>query len=126
MKTRHLCLIAILAATVCAFVACGSDSTPSSPSAPASPGPDITINIVGINGANSFAPSPTTINAGQRVVWKNTDTTRSHDASADNGAFTTPILASGASSDPVTMNTRGTFTYKCTIHPSMVGTITVQ
>ena len=107
-----------------AVTACGSSSTPSSPTPP-NPGPDITINITGINGAQSFAPSPTTVNAGQRIVWKNTDT-RSHDASADNGTFTTPVLAAGASSDPITMNARGTFTYKCTIHPSMVGTITVQ
>ena len=116
-------LVFTLAATTFLGAACGS-SSPSSPT-PISPGADMTINITGINGAQSFAPSPTTVNVGQRVIWKNTDT-RSHDASADNGNFTTPVLASGASSDPIAMNTRGTFTYKCTIHPSMVGTITVQ
>ncbi len=120
--TKSLSL-SILAAATLAIAACGS-SSPSSPST-ASPGPDVTINITGINGANSFAPSPTTVNLGQRVIWKNTDT-RSHDAAADGGTFTTPVLSSGTASDPVTMNTRGTFTYHCSIHPSMVGTITVQ
>src|SRR5579871_2951927 len=89
--------------------ACRSSSSPSSPT-PASPGSDVTINITGINGAQSFAPSPTTVNLGQRVIWKNTDT-RSHDATQDNNVFATPVLASGASSDPISMNTRGTFTY---------------
>lgn len=116
---------AIIAAAF-AFSACGSSSSPSSPS-PSSPGPgpDVTINITGINGSQSFAPSPTTLKVGQRVMWKNTDT-RSHDAAADGGAFTTAVLAAGSTSDPVTMNTPGTFTYHCTIHPSMVGTVTVQ
>lgn len=107
-----------------AACACGSSSTPSSPSS--TPGPDVTVNITGINGSQSFAPSPTTIKVGQRVIWKNTDPAKSHDAAADAGSFTTPVLASGASSDPITMNTAGTFTYHCSIHPSMVGTITVQ
>jgi plastocyanin len=120
MKTFKVLLVLT---TTCITTACSSN-TPSAP-APASPGPDVTINITGINGAQSFAPSPTTVNVGQRVIWKNTDT-RSHDAVQDTNAFSTPVLASGASSDPVMMNTRGTFTYHCTIHPSMVGTLTVQ
>ena len=47
--------------------ACGSNSTPAPPT-PSSPGPDVTINITGINGTQSFAPSPTTVNLGQRVI----------------------------------------------------------
>lgn len=105
-----------------AAAACGS-SSPSSPT-PSSPGPDVTINIVGISGANSFNPSPTTIKAGQRVIWKNTDT-RTHDSVQDANAFSTPPIAAGAQSDPVTLSTPGTFTYHCGIHPSMTGTITV-
>ncbi len=119
--TKSLSLAIIASAALAA--ACGS-SSPSSPSS-STPGPDVTINIAGINGANSFAPSPTTVSVGQRVIWKNIDT-RSHDAAQDAGTFTTAVLSPGTSSDPITMNTRGTFTYHCSIHPSMVGTITVQ
>ncbi len=88
------------------------------------PGADVTINIVGILGANSYAPSPTTIKAGQRVIWKNTDT-RTHDVVQDSNAFSAPPIASGAQSDPITLSTPGTFTYHCGIHPSMTATITV-
>jgi plastocyanin len=65
------------------------------------------------------------VSVGQRVIWKNTDT-RTHDIIQDANSFTTPAITAGAAADPVTMSTRGTFTYHCGIHPSMVGTITVQ
>jgi plastocyanin len=111
-----------LAACAALTAGCGS----SSPSAPTpTPAADATVNIVGISGSSSFAPSPTTVTVGQRVIFKNVDT-RNHDIIQDAGSFTTPVIAAGAAADPVTMSTRGTFTYHCGIHPSMVGTITVQ
>jgi plastocyanin len=121
MKIRSAYLATFVAFTVLA-VGCGS-SSPSTPT-PA-PLADATINIVGINGSSSFAPSPTTVSVGQRVIWKNVDT-RTHDIIQDANSFTTPTITAGAAADPVTMSTRGTFTYHCGIHPSMVGTITVQ
>jgi plastocyanin len=102
--------------------ACGS-SSPSSPTS--APPADLTVNIVGINGSSSFAPNPTTVTVGQRVVWKNVDT-RTHDIIQDANLFTTPVIATNASADAVTMSTRGTFTYHCGIHPSMTGTVIVQ
>lgn len=121
MSIRSRCRISLLALGALT-AACGS-STPSTPS-PA-PLADATINIVGISGSSSFVPSPTTVTVGQRVIWKNVDS-RNHDIIQDANSFTTPIIAAGASGDPVTMSTRGTFAYHCGIHPSMVGTITVQ
>ena len=121
MTTRSTSLIALVAIAALT-VGCGS-STPSTPTP--TPLADATINIVGISGSSSFAPSPTTVTVGQRVIWKNVDT-RNHDIIQDASSFTTPIIAAGAAADPVTMATRGTFTYHCGIHPSMIGTITVQ
>ncbi len=63
--------------------------------------------------------------AGQTVAWHNADST-AHTATQDSGQFNTGTINGGANSDPVTMGTRGTFTYHCTIHPGMVGTIIVQ
>jgi plastocyanin len=103
-------------------MACGS-SSPSSPTP--TTGANVTVNIVGINGSNSFAPNPTTVTVGQTVAWKNADTI-THDIIQDGNVFTTPAVAGGASTGTVTMSTRGTFNYHCGIHPSMVGTITVQ
>jgi plastocyanin len=120
MTTTSAFAIAIVSCAVAAS-ACGS--SPSTPSQ-TSPGPDVTINIVGISGANSYNPSPTTIKAGQRVIWKNTDT-RTHDAVQDANTFAVPAIPAGAQSDAITLSTPGTFTYHCGIHPSMTGTITV-
>jgi plastocyanin len=118
-------LIAIVAVFGSLGAGCGS-SSPSTPTTTTPPAAaDLTINITGINGSSSFVPSPTTASLGQRVIWKNGDT-RTHDIIQDANTFTTPNITAGASAAPVTMSTRGTFAYHCGIHPSMVGTITVQ
>jgi len=86
---------------------------------------DVTITIQGQNGANSFAPNPSTAKVGQRVAWRNGDNT-THNATQDGtGGFASGNVNPGATSTPITMNTAGTFTYHCTIHPGMVGTLTV-
>lgn len=120
---KPILALASIATLSLTLAACGGSSSPSSPSQ-TSPGPDVTINIVGIQGSNSYNPSPTTIKAGQRVIWKNVDT-RTHDTIQDANTFSVPPIAGGAQSDPVTLSTPGTFTYHCGIHPSMTGTITV-
>ena len=120
MKIRLLSF-APLAAFAMFAAGCGSSSSTPTPV----PLTDATINIVAISGSTSFAPSPTTVSVGQRVIWKNIDT-RTHDIIQDANSFTTPNIAPGGAADPVTMSTRGTFAYHCGIHPSMVGTITVQ
>lgn len=83
------------------------------------------MNIVGDNGANSYNPNPTTVKVGQSVAWHNGDTT-AHDSTQDTGKFGTGTINAGATSTPITMSTAGTFTYHCTIHPGMVGTVVVQ
>ena len=35
----------------------------------------IVVDVVGVNGAQSFSPNPATITAGRTVVWHNVDTT---------------------------------------------------
>jgi plastocyanin len=122
MKIRPTSLATLAVLGVMAS-ACGS-SSPATPT-PTTPPADATINIAGISGSSSFVPSPTTVSLGQRVIWNNVDT-RNHDIIQDANGFTTPIIAPGAAAAPVTMSTRGTFAYHCGIHPSMVGTITVQ
>lgn len=129
MAIAPLASMTIRATSLAMFVAFGALTVACGSSSPSTPTPaplaDATINIVGISGSSSFAPSPTTVTVGQRVIWKNVDT-RTHDIIQDANSFTTPTIAAGAAADPVTMSTRGTFTYHCGIHPSMVGTITVQ
>jgi len=82
----------------------------------------VTINVVAINGAQSFSPNPATMPAGQMVVWHNIDTTTHHvvlnDRSVDTGD-----LAPGASSQPMAISGTGDGQYHCSIHPVMVGSI---
>ncbi len=62
---------------------------------------------------------------GQTVAWHNNDSI-THTATADASSFNTSNVSAGGTSAPVMMSTAGTFTYHCTIHPGMIGTITVQ
>jgi plastocyanin len=81
----------------------------------------VTINIVGINGAQSFSPNPATLPAGQMVVWHNIDSI-THRVVLNDGSLDTGNLDDGASSQPMAINTGGG-AYHCSIHPVMVGTI---
>jgi plastocyanin len=71
-----------------------------------------------------FAPGSVTIDAGDTVTWNNQGPT-GHSATADDGSFDTGILADGESGSH-TFSQAGTFSYFCTPHPNMRGTITVR
>jgi plastocyanin len=61
------------------------------------------------------------------VTWTNNDTA-THTATSDPGmamTWSSGSIAPGASFSQ-TFSTTGTFSYHCTIHPGMVGTVTVQ
>jgi plastocyanin len=108
---------------------CGSTSTsPSSPAtstSPQGPGIDFTININGDRGSSSYSPSPLTMRAGQVVNWHNLDSIE-HSATLDGVFDSGHIPAFSAHDNAVTMAKTGTFTYHCTIHAGMTGTIIVQ
>ena len=114
-------LAALAAVTALAGAGCGSSSSPAAPTVAA----DVTITMVGDRGNQSFSPNPSSMRVGQTVAWKNGDTT-AHDATQDASRFGTGTISAGATSAPITMSTAGTFTYHCTIHPGMVGTLVVQ
>jgi plastocyanin len=68
--------------------------------------------------------NPLAVTVGTTVTWTNNDSI-AHDSVADNGLWNSGILGPGQSFQ-FRFATAGTFTYKCTIHPNMVGTVTVQ
>jgi plastocyanin len=80
----------------------------------------VTINVLGVNGAQSFSPNPATLPAGQMVVWHNIDSI-THRVVLNDGSLDTGNIAPGASSQPMSLNMDGP--YHCSIHPSMVGTL---
>jgi plastocyanin len=114
-------LAALSAIAVLGGVACGSSSSPAAPTVAA----DVTITMVGDRGSQSYTPNPNTMRVGQTVAWKNADTI-AHTATQDASRFDSGTIGGGATSAPLTMSTAGTFTYHCTIHPGMVGTLIVQ
>ena len=94
----------------------GNPSTPS-PTIPAV----VTINVVAVNGAQSFSPNPATLPAGQMVVWHNVDNI-THRVVLNDRSVDTGDLTPGASSQPMAIAAAGG-QYHCSIHPVMVGTI---
>jgi plastocyanin len=69
-----------------------------------------------------FAPASITVEMGDTVTWTNAGPT-AHSATGD--SFDTGIFSEGQSRSE-TFNEAGTFSYICTPHPQMKGTVTVQ
>jgi plastocyanin len=117
-----LCAAAGLAAIVLSVSACssyGGNTSPMTPNNSPSPAADaITINIVGMNGAQSFSPNPSTVPFGKRVVWHNLDSV-THRVVFDDGEVDTGNIAPGAFSAATGLVATGP--YHCSIHPSMIG-----
>jgi plastocyanin len=70
-----------------------------------------------------FSPASVTVAAGDTVTWHNSGQ-EPHTATADDGSFDTGTINSGGSGSH-TFNSAGTFSYICTIHPNMHGTVRV-
>ena len=90
------------------------------------PAPDPTTGDYGQSKndpASSFSPGTVTIAIGGTVTWTNHDIT-THTSTATAGAWNTSI-APGATFSRV-FPAAGTFDYKCTIHPTMSGSIVVK
>jgi plastocyanin len=104
-------------------LSCGDDDG-DNPMNPPGGGADVTINITGQNGSNSYAPSPDTVTVGQTVRWHNANGT-AHTANGG-GGINTGTVAAGNNSPAIQMNTAGSFPYACTIHPAMTGVLVVQ
>jgi plastocyanin len=98
----------------------GSASSPAAPTPSTSNGV-VTIDVVAINGAQSFSPNPATLPAGQMVVWHNVNNT-THRVVLNDGSVDTGNLAPGASSQPMAIGAAGG-QYHCSIHPEMIGSL---
>ena len=80
----------------------------------------VTVNIEG----NAYSPDPVTASVGDAIQWTNGDSVP-HTATLDEGDCGTEMIAAGATLG-LTFNAAGTYTYHCTVHPEMTGTIEVQ
>jgi plastocyanin len=80
--------------------------------------------LVQMSGTN-FVPQTVTINAGQYVTWRNLDPV-SHTTTEDSGPIWNSGLIATGNTYQRLFGTAGTFTYHCTVHPGMTGTVIVQ
>lgn len=71
----------------------------------------------------AYSPEPVVVQVGGKVTWKNDDNAP-HTATADDGSFDTGIIEKGKIKSE-TFKEAGTFTYYCTVHPFMHGTVEV-
>ena len=97
----------------------GNSGNPSTPT-PSIPGV-VTINVVAVNGAQSFSPNPASLPAGQMIVWHNVDSI-THRVVLNDRSVDTGNLAPGTSSQPMAIAAAGG-PYHCSIHPEMVGSV---
>ena len=76
-------------------------------------------------GSAAFSPNPFTESMATRseVIWVNNDGT-THRVVSDSPLFDSGNLGNGGTY-PFTFVAAGTYTYHCSIHPTMVGTITI-
>jgi plastocyanin len=72
----------------------------------------------------AFNPAMKTIAVGTTITWTNKDAA-SHDVTSATGLFASPTMGQNATFS-FTFTAAGTYNYRCTFHPGMNGTITVQ
>lgn len=104
-------------------------AAPAPPEEPARRRKDRTSARAAANGSVTiadfaFTPAQITIDEGDTVTWTNKGPT-AHSATAPDGSFDTGIFPAGQSRSH-TFNDAGTFSYICTPHPNMHGTIVVR
>ena len=71
----------------------------------------------------AFKPAKLSVSAGETVTWKFEDKGIPHNVVADDKSFKSEIKDSGSFEH--TFDKPGTFSYVCTVHPDMKGTVTV-
>ena len=88
--------------------------------------PALTSSVVSDpNTIGRFAPNNMTVKVGQAIQWDWQDPSVQHSVTADDGTTFDSCLQNKGYRFIVTFTQAGTISYRCSIHPSMVGTITV-
>jgi plastocyanin len=126
--------LALMTAGLLVFGACSGSTSTDSTTAPttttaiaAAPTtePALTSGAAEVDIVNfSFNEAETTVKVGDTVSWTNSENGIQHTTTANEGLWASGALDSGGVFE-FTFTEPGTYSYFCSIHPSMTGTITV-
>lgn len=145
MPNRHTCpgaacalgLAVLGALTLSACGASGQAGAPlapaaAAPSPPAAPPPTVSFSPVAAPASAGpaavminnfmFGPAGLTVKAGSTVTWTNQD---EEPHTVVGAGLRSPVLGNQGSTYAYTFTTPGTYSYNCSIHPYMHGTVTV-
>jgi plastocyanin len=114
-RRRALALGLLAGLVVLVLVACGGSGSGARDASPAARG---AVTMI----ANQFSPPHVQVPARTTVTWTNGDQSR-HNVTFKDGPSSSN-LTFGATFQRV-FDTPGVFDYECTIHPGMVGRVTV-
>jgi len=117
-KILHLYIFLLLISAM-AIVSCGKSSGYGSNTTTPPPVANA-VSIVNM----SFTPATLTVSVGTTVTWTNNDG-MTHTVTSDASSFDSGDITMGSKYSRV-FSVAGTFTYHCTIHPAMKGTIVVK
>lgn len=124
MRLRRAFAIAAIALAAlggCGESDSGSDATPTTNAAPGTTAADgagsSTVVLKGVK----FSPESVSVKAGETVTWEWDDGTIPHDVSGE--GFKSEVQESGTFEH--TFSEAGVFEYKCTVHPTMTGSVEV-
>jgi plastocyanin len=91
------------------------------------------LGSVDPNTETGYDPDPVTVSPGAVIVWDNQDNALHTATSGDpttavpDGMFDSGLVGAMTQSQPVTMPSEpGEYTYFCTLHPFLTGTVVVQ
>jgi len=87
------------------------------------PSDSTVVRTVANAGSNSFSPNPVEVKVGETVTWINDDSGR-HTVTSKDGVFDSGMMGKGQSFS-YTFNKAGEYSYHCSPHPNMVGTVVV-
>jgi plastocyanin len=117
------------AAMAVSLAACGESATPSNTAASGAGSAGVNIGSPTVHVAASddlkFTPAAQDAQVGDIVQWSNTGMT-GHTVTFDNFSSLSDVSLQGGSTWEVKFARAGTYSYRCTIHPQMTGTITVH
>ena len=120
-KSLRLLSLALLALALVALAGCSSSTPAAAPSSSTSaPAAGAAVSITNF----TFDPADITVKPGGAVTWTNNDSV-AHTITGNAGEFDSGSVAPGATYSH-TFDKAGSFSYHCTVHPSMTAKVTVQ